>query len=72
MVPLNFHPITEFDPSVHTIDNVAKKWLQRASKSVQHLVPIKSPADGNCLSHSISYLMPGSSLTAIELRGLLT
>ncbi len=70
MTPLKLNPVTKFDPSVHTIDITSKKYLEQASKSVQHLLPIKTPDDGNCLFHCITYLMPNSNLTAVELRGL--
>ena len=60
----------EFDEGKHIVDSIAQKYLQQASKNVQHLVPIKSLADGNCLFNSIISLIPDSDLSAVELRGL--
>ena len=61
----------EFDERKHIVDSIAQKYLQQASKNVQHLVPIKSLADGNCLFNSIISLVPDSHISAVELRGLL-
>ncbi|CAF4084316.1 unnamed protein product [Rotaria sp. Silwood2] len=68
MVPLTFTPPTQFDSTVHKIDPIAQKYLEQASKSVQHLVAIKTLDDGNCLFNCITSLMPNSDLSAVELR----
>ena len=69
MSTLQCTPLFQFDQSRHEIDNVAQKYLKEASKSVQHLVPIKTPGDGNCLFHSIISLLPECDISAVELRG---
>ncbi|CAF3794588.1 unnamed protein product [Rotaria socialis] len=68
MAPLQLILPREFDERKHIVDSMAQKCLQQASKSVQHLVPIKSVADGNCLFNSIISLLPDSNLSAVELR----
>ncbi|CAF4838083.1 unnamed protein product [Rotaria socialis] len=68
MAPLQLILPREFDERKHIVDSMAQKYLQQASKSVQHLVPIKSVADGNCLFNSIISLLPDSNLSAVELR----
>ncbi|CAF4418471.1 unnamed protein product [Rotaria magnacalcarata] len=68
MAPLQLILPREFDERKHIADSMAQKYLQQASKSVQHLVPIKSVADGNCLFNSIISLLPDSNLSAVELR----
>jgi hypothetical protein len=70
MTPLQLILSSEFDENKHTIDNVAHKYLEQASKSVQQLIPIKTPEDGNCLFHSIVSLIPNFDVSAVELRGL--
>jgi hypothetical protein len=70
MAPLQLILPRELDERKHIVDSMAQKYLQQASKSVQHLVPIKSVADGNCLFNSIISLLPDSNLSAVELRGL--
>lgn len=60
----------EFDENKHAIDYVAQKYLEQASKSVQHLVPIETPTDGNCLFHSVVSIISGSEISAVEMRGL--
>lgn len=62
--------LTEFDENKHTIDHVARKYLEQASKSVQHLIPIKTSTDGNCLFHSIVSLISSPIVSAVEMRGL--
>jgi hypothetical protein len=69
MATLQFTPLFQFDESRHTIDNVAQKYLKEASESVQHLVPIKTISDGNCLFNSIVSLLPDYDVPAVELRG---
>jgi hypothetical protein len=71
MAPLQIIPSIEFDDTKHTIDVVAQEYLKQASKSVQHLIPIKTFADRNCLFNSIVSLMPDFDVSAVELRGLL-
>lgn len=70
MTPLQVILSLEFDEKRHTIDKVAHKYLEQGSKSVQHLLPIETPPDGNCLFHSMVSLMTNSEISAVELRGL--
>jgi hypothetical protein len=70
MTPLQIIPAIEFDDTKHTIDVVAQKYLKQASKTVQHLIPVKTLDDGNCLFHSIVCLMLDTNISAVELRGL--
>jgi hypothetical protein len=69
MTPLQIIPVIEFDDTIHTVDVMAQEYLKQASKNVQHLIPIKTLADGNCLFHSIVYLMPDVNISAVELKG---
>jgi hypothetical protein len=69
MAPFQLIPPMEFDVMKHTIDKVAQIYLAQASKNVQHLIPITTLDDGNCLFNSIVSLMPDSDVSAIELRG---
>ena len=71
MAPLALAPLIEFDGAKHKIDHVAQKYLADASKGVQHLVPIETLGDENCLFNSIVCLLPNSCVSAVELRGLL-
>ncbi len=48
---------------------MAQEYLKRASRSVQHLIPIEILDDGNCLFNSIVSLIPDSNISAVELRG---
>ncbi|CAF1311364.1 unnamed protein product [Adineta ricciae] len=68
MTPLQIIPAIEFDNKRQTIDLVAQEYLKQASKTVQHLVPLKTLADGNCLFHSIVSLMTDSNISDVELR----
>ena len=70
MAPIQITPSIEFDDNKHIIDVVAQEYIKHASKSVQHLIPIKILGDGNCLFNSIVCLMPDSNISAVELRGL--
>jgi hypothetical protein len=70
MAPLTLTPLIEFDGTKHKIDHIAQQYLAKASKGVQHLVPIETLGDGNCLFHSIVCLLPNSCVSAVELRGL--
>ena len=70
MAPPQLFPCVEYDMAKHTIDEVAQQYLTKASKSVQHLIPIQSIADGNCLFNSVVMLTSDSGVSAIELRGL--
>ena len=69
MKPLEIVPSSIFDERKHSIDIVAQEYLKQASKAVQHLVPIKTLADGNCLFHSVVLLMSDRNISAVELRG---
>lgn len=69
MTPLQLTLPLEFDANKHTIDEVAQKYLEKASKTVQHMIPVNTLADGNCLFNSIVSLMPDDELSAVELRG---
>ena len=70
MAPLALTPLIEFNETKHKIDHVAQQYLAKASKGVQHLVPIETFGDGNCLFNSIVCLLPNSCVSAVELRGL--
>lgn len=70
MTPLKLNLLSEFDDNKHTIDCVSQKYLEQADKKVQHLIPIRTPEDGNCLFHSIISLMSETDVSAVELRGL--
>ena len=70
IAPLKIIASTEFDNTKHTIDVVAYEYLKQASKSVQHLIPIKVLSDGNCLFNSVVSLVPDSDLSVVELRGI--
>lgn len=62
--------MSHFDESKHTIDPIAKKYLEKASKTVQSFIPVDTLKDGNCLFHSIVSLVNDCELSAPELRGL--
>ncbi|CAF4962641.1 unnamed protein product, partial [Rotaria sp. Silwood1] len=68
MAPIHFHPNQVFDETKHVIDVIAKKYLEKATDNVHHLVPIKVAADGNCLYNSILLVMNNLMVTADELR----
>ncbi|CAF3819577.1 unnamed protein product [Rotaria sordida] len=68
MIPLQFHPTQVFDETKHVIDVEAKKYLEKATGDIHHLVPVDVIADGNCLYHSIILLMNNPSVTTSELR----
>jgi hypothetical protein len=68
--PLQLSLPVEFDEGRHVIDTIAQQYLKQASKSVQHLIPLKTLPDGNCLFNSIVSLVPDSGVSAVELRGL--
>lgn len=61
--------LTEFDDNKHTVDYVAQKYLEQASKSVQHLIPVRTSIDGNCLFHSVVAITSSSDISVVELRG---
>ncbi|CAF1489052.1 unnamed protein product [Adineta ricciae] len=67
-VPFEFHPIDVFDVRKHVVDVVAKRYLEKATDDVRHLIPVNVLADGNCLYNSIVLLMNDSAVTAEELR----
>lgn len=69
MKPLQLTPLLVFDHTKHMIDTVAQKYLEQASKSIQHLTPIKIMTDGNCLFNSIVSLTPNFGISSVELRG---
>ena len=70
--PLQLFLPAEFDEHKHIIDGIAQQYLKQASKSVQHLIPLRSLADRNCLFNSVVSLVPDSGISAVELRGLST
>lgn len=70
MAPIDFHPNQVFDETKHVIDVVAKKYLEKASDDVHHLVPVAVTGDGNCLYRSILVLMNNPAVTPEELRGM--
>ncbi|CAF1690253.1 unnamed protein product, partial [Adineta ricciae] len=49
-----------FDETKHIVDDISLHYIKQASKSVQHLIPVKSLPDGNCLFNSIVSLVPDS------------
>ncbi|CAF3848636.1 unnamed protein product [Rotaria sp. Silwood1] len=67
-MPLQFRPTQVFDETKHVVDGVAKKYLEKATGDVHHLVPIEVLADGNCLYNSIVLLMNHPAVTTSELR----
>ncbi|CAF5205313.1 unnamed protein product, partial [Rotaria magnacalcarata] len=66
--PIQFTPITHFDPKVHRVDQKAKLYLQQASLDVQSMITIEVAADGNCLYNSIICLSGNTLSTPSELR----
>ncbi|CAF1459092.1 unnamed protein product [Adineta steineri] len=66
--PLRLLWPNEFNEPKHTIDTIAQQYLKQASKSVQHLIPLSSLADGSCLFNSVVSLVPDSGVSAVELR----
>ncbi|CAF1507417.1 unnamed protein product, partial [Adineta ricciae] len=68
LTPIQFTPITYFDPTVHRIDEQARIYLEKGCLGIQNKVPIEVFADGNCLYHSIICLNGGRDLTVSELR----
>ncbi|CAF2144359.1 unnamed protein product [Rotaria magnacalcarata] len=68
LTPIQFTPITHFDPKVHRVDQKAKLYLQQASLDVQNMIPIEVAADGNCLYNSIICLSGNTASTPSELR----
>ncbi|CAF1554051.1 unnamed protein product, partial [Adineta steineri] len=66
--PLRLLWPNEFDELKHTIDTIAQQYLKQASKNVQHLIPLSSLGDGNCLFNSVVSLVPDSGASAVELR----
>ncbi|CAF3989736.1 unnamed protein product [Rotaria sp. Silwood1] len=68
LMPLQFRPTQVFDETKHVVDMVAKKYLEKATDDVYHLVPIEVIADGNCLYHFIVLLMNNLAVTTSELR----
>ena len=70
MPPLKLLLPTEFDEHKHVTDSMAQQYLKQATKSVQHLIPLRSLDDGNCLFNSVVSLVPDSGVSAVELRGL--
>ena len=69
MVPLQFNPIQVFNETKHKVDQVAKRYIEKATADVHGRLPADVSADGNCLYHSICLLMDNSSVTPEELRG---
>lgn len=70
MIPFQFNPTQTFNETKHVVDVMAKEYLDKANSDVDHLVPVKVTADGNCLYHSIVLLMNNPSITTDELRGI--
>ncbi|CAF3731674.1 unnamed protein product, partial [Rotaria sordida] len=68
MAPIQFHPNQVFDETKHIVDPIAKKYLEKATNDVLHLIPVKVADDGNCLYHSILLLMNNPTVTTDELR----
>ncbi|CAF4116453.1 unnamed protein product [Rotaria sordida] len=68
MAPIQFHPNQVFDEIKHIVDSIAKKYLEKATNDVLHLIPVKVADDGNCLHHSILLLINNPTVTTDELR----
>ncbi|CAF4991150.1 unnamed protein product, partial [Rotaria sp. Silwood1] len=68
MAPIQFHPNQVFDETKHIVDPIAKKYLEKATNDVHHLIPVKVADDGNCLYHSVLLLMNNPTVTTDELR----
>ncbi|CAF4618266.1 unnamed protein product, partial [Rotaria magnacalcarata] len=68
LTPIQFAPITRFDPKVHRVDQKANLYLQQASLDVQSMITIEVAADGNCLYNSIICLSGNTVSTPSELR----
>ncbi|CAF5068817.1 unnamed protein product [Rotaria sp. Silwood1] len=68
MAPIQFHPNQVFDETKHIVDPIAKKYLEKATNDVHHLIPVKVADDGNCFYHSILLLMNNPTVTTDELR----
>ncbi|CAF5177646.1 unnamed protein product, partial [Rotaria magnacalcarata] len=68
LTPIQFTPITHFDPKVHRVDQKANLYLQQASLDVQNMIAIEVAADGNCLYNSIICLSGNTASTPSELR----
>ncbi|CAF1641912.1 unnamed protein product [Rotaria magnacalcarata] len=68
LTPIQFTPITHFDPKVHRVDQKAKLYLQQASLDVQNMITIEVAADGNGLYNSIICLSGNTTSTPSELR----
>lgn len=69
LTPLEFRPYGVFNDRIHVVDLAAREYLEKTTADVQHLIPVKVDADGNCLYHSFLLLMNNSVITASELRG---
>jgi hypothetical protein len=70
LAPVQFDPITYFDPAAHKIDFSAKMYLLKADSDVRDMIPVDVLADGNCLYNSIECLAGTTSMTPSELRGI--
>ena len=70
MIPLEFQSTQTLNVITHVVDVIAKEYLDKARSDVPHLIPVKVPADGNCLYHSVVLLMNNTSITTDELRGI--
>ncbi|CAF4424562.1 unnamed protein product, partial [Rotaria magnacalcarata] len=68
LTPIQFAPITHFDPKVHRVDQKANLYLQKASLDVQNMIAIEVAADGNCLYNSIICLSGNKASTPSKLR----
>lgn len=70
MTPLEFRPNQFVDERKHSVDIVAKQYLEKATIDVHHLIPVEVGANGNCLYNSILLLMNNPIVTTNELRGV--
>ena len=68
-VPFQFHPVQFFDATKYVVDLVAKRYLEKATDDVHHLLLVEVIANGDCLYHSILLLTNNSSVTTDELPG---
>ena len=70
LVPIQFVPITHFNPLIHRIDQEAKLYLKHTSSDVENMIPVDVVGDGNCLYNAMACLSGSNILTPTELRGI--
>lgn len=70
LTPIEFTPITHFNPLIHRIDKEAKLYLKQTSSDMENMIPVDVVGDGNCLYNSMICLSGSNILTPTELRGI--